>query len=69
MAATPFAQIARQLAAQGNIKVSKSGMNLSGQNHPLARMPDPSWTTKYSPKLLMIIIFMPGFLHWNVASA
>jgi hypothetical protein len=32
MATMPFTRIARQLAAQGNIRISKSGMNLSGHN-------------------------------------
>jgi len=33
MAAMPLARIARELAAQGNIRISKSGLKLSGQNN------------------------------------
>jgi hypothetical protein len=54
MAAMPLARIARQLAAQGNIKISKSGMNLSGQNNPASPNARPSWTTKHSPRLFTV---------------
>jgi len=69
MAAMPFARIPRQLAAQGNIRVSKSGMNLSGHNSPAIPNAKPSWTTKHSPKLFMARIPMREFLHWNVREA
>src|ERR1700689_4228754 len=62
MAAMPLARIARQLTAQGNIKTSKSGMNLSGQNNPASPNARPSWTTKHSPKLFTVTNPMRGFL-------
>jgi len=54
MAAIPFARIARQLAAQGNIRISKSGMNVSGHNNPASPNATPSWTTKHSSKLFTV---------------
>lgn len=56
MAPIPLARIARQLAAQGNIKISKSGMNLSGQNSAASPNARPNWTTRHSPKLFMAMI-------------
>ena len=52
MAAMPLARIARQLAAQGNIRISNSGMNLSGQNSPASPNVRPNWTIKHRPKII-----------------
>jgi len=41
IATMPFARIPRQVAAQGNIRVSNNGMNLLATIVPLARVPDP----------------------------
>jgi len=70
MAAMPFARIARQLATQGNIKVSNSGMNFSGHNSPAIPNAIPSWTTKHSPKLFTARDSNERIpFHWNVKEA
>src|SRR6202162_3419196 len=61
-AAMPLARIALRLAAQGNIRVSKSGMNLSGQNSPASPNARPSWTTKHSHRVVKVWIPMQEFL-------
>lgn len=58
MAVMPLARIARQLAVHGNIKISKSGMNLSGQHSPASPNARPSWTTMHSTKLFTVMIPM-----------
>jgi hypothetical protein len=67
MAAMPLARIARRLAAQGNIKTSKSGMNLSGQNSAANPNATQTWTTKHSDRIFKVRIPMRIPLHWNVA--
>ena len=52
-AAMPLARIARLLAAQGNIRISKSGMNLFGQSSAASPKARPSWTPAYNPKVFM----------------
>jgi hypothetical protein len=51
MAAMPLARIARLLAAQGNIRISKSGMNLFGQSSAASPKARPSWTPAHSSKV------------------
>jgi hypothetical protein len=50
MVAMPLARIQRQLAAQGNIRISKSGTNLFGQNSVASPKVRPSWTPAHSAK-------------------
>jgi hypothetical protein len=65
-----LARIARRLSAHGNIKTSKSGMNLSGQNSPAIPNATASWTTKYSHKSFTVNIPMRQIsFHWNVTEA
>ncbi len=61
MAAMPLARIARLLAAQGNIRSSKSGMNLFGQSSAASPKARPSWTPTHSPKVFMASIPMREF--------
>ena len=61
MAAMPWARIQRQLAAHGNIKMSKSGMNLPGQSRAASPKARPSWTPAHNPKVFMARIPMPEF--------
>jgi hypothetical protein len=61
MAAMPLARIARLLAAQGNIRSSKSGMNLFGQSSAASPKARPSWTPAHSPKVFMASIPMREF--------
>jgi len=61
MAAMPLARMARQLAAQGNIRISNSGMNLSGQNSPASPNVTPNWTIKHNPKLFTVMIPLQEF--------
>jgi hypothetical protein len=72
MAAMPLARTARQVAAHGNIRISKSGTNLSGHSNPAIPNAILSWTTKHSPRLFMATIPMREFLfigtrrrHWG----
>ena len=60
MAAMPLARIARLLAAQGNIRISKSGMNLAGQSSAASPKARLGWTAAHSPKVFMARIPMPG---------
>jgi hypothetical protein len=55
MAAMPLARIARQLAAQGNIKISNSGMNLAGHNSPASPDIRPICITKHSPRWFKVM--------------
>lgn len=55
MAARPLARIARLVAAQGNIRISNSGMNLSGQKRPASPKAKPNSTMEQSAKVLTII--------------
>jgi len=54
IAASPLARTALELGAQGNIRISKSGMNLSGQNNPASPNPKPSCTTRHTPKVFTV---------------
>jgi hypothetical protein len=61
MAAMPLARIARQLAAQGNIRMSKSGMNLFGQRSAASPKARPSWTPAHNSKVFTARIPMREF--------
>ncbi len=61
MAAMPLARIARLLAPQGNIRISKSGMNLSGQSSAASPKARLSWTAAHSPRVFMARIPMRAF--------
>jgi hypothetical protein len=54
----PLARIARLLAAQGNIRISKSGMNLAGQSSAASPKARLNWTAAHSPKVFMARIPM-----------
>jgi hypothetical protein len=61
MAAMPLARIQRRLAAHGNIRMSKSGVNLSGHSSAASPKARPSWTPAHNPKVFMARIPMREF--------
>jgi hypothetical protein len=70
MAAIPFARIARQLAAQGNIKVSKSGMNFSGPQYPCQLECHSELDDKAQPQIIHGQCSSDRIpFHWNVREA
>jgi hypothetical protein len=58
MAAMPLARIQRQLAFHGNIRTSKSGLNLFGQSSVASPNVRPSWTPAHSTKAFTVSIPM-----------
>jgi hypothetical protein len=53
MAAMPLARIQRRLAAHGNIRMSKSGVNLSGHSSAASPKARPNWTAVHNPKVFI----------------
>jgi hypothetical protein len=58
MAAMPLARIQRPLAFHGNIRISKSGMNLFGQMSAASPNVRTSWTPAHSTKAFTVSISM-----------
>jgi hypothetical protein len=54
MAAMPLVRIQRQLAFHGNIRTSKSGMNLFGQSSVASPNVKTSWAPAHSTKVFTV---------------